>query len=404
MTTMCRVTLSAAIWALFGTLPSAIAALPAHGHRATPTTSIALGPLAVCHTWPYTQVADGAFAAFTGRNRVVVESRLMGPEYMVVGGNSPLAGLPGPIAFKHPGGGLSHFGPSAAISGDGSLMAAEVHRAGAWWRVWVWHVAGAGRRAPIAMDGLPAYPQLHAMSFSPKGRLIAFMGTSHQSKRERLILCRTSNGKLEQTLRFPKYVKHPKDYIVAMISFVSRHQIDCVIGRSGRVHLLGWNLPSGKLCLAGVGIKSPGGVWCGASDRESNEFLLSGTALHAKAPGLLILDSGNGATVSRIKMGRLGGGKMGKRFESGVTATGIAVAPDGRFAVVVGFGRLAKRRRGSRLGGWLKVIDVKAGKVIYSANSLPAEVPWHVAVSPGGRRLVVASNTRFYILRAPFRL
>lgn len=361
------------------------------------------GRLAVDRAWAYTQASDGGFAAFVGRGRVAIESRWLGPAFVVIGGRSPLVGLPGPVPLAQPGGGRSLFGPSAAISGGGKLMVAEVRSAAEWWRVWVWSLAGGQRRVPIAMAGKPVAPLMHALAFSPEGRLVSFFGTAPGDTHLGVILCRTTNGGFQQALKFPEGVPVPSASAVVMITFASAHRVDCVTSRNGRIRVFGWRLPSGRPSPMMPLVKASG-VWCGADDRRAHELLLSGVAARGKMPNLLIVSSRGGSVISRDTLGGIGGGNLGAAFTGSMAASGIAVSPDGNYAVVVGFGRLAKRRHGSRVGGWLRVVDLRAGSVVYGTDDLPANVPWHVAVSPGGRRLVVASNTKFYIFRAPFKL
>jgi hypothetical protein len=401
----CRPAVAAFAIAIFCIASREAISKPSKGVNQQATATLAGNQsLTVVGGWPYTQSCDGAFAAFVGRQRIVVESRWLGPSFQVLGGDSPLANTPGPLRLAIPRGVPAAYGPSAAISEGGGLLAAEARRSGGHWRVWVWNPSSS-RSAPIAVAGLPTTPTLSTLSFSPNGRLLAFLGTRRANHPLGVVLCSTANGKFRQMLHLPKAAQSLVSRgRVVMVSFASTGQVDCVVGSSPETRVLGWKIPSGRPLPMAPRLKTADGIWCATEDRKARELLLSGTAPQREFPNLLIVDSLNGGLISRVALGGPGRALAEVRFAHSVTASGVAASPDGRYAVVVGFGELQRRRHGNKIAGWLVVVSLRTRKVVFATSRIPACVPWHVAVSPGGRRILIASQTKFYLLRAPFPL
>ena len=345
--------------------------------------------------WTYTSLGDGAFAAFADRNHAVVESRWQGPESLSLKRNL----FPFPVPLARPAGTVRRYDFGGAISPNRKLFATEVRGADAGtWRVYVWNLAHA-RISPVVMKGRAQRPRSGDLAYSPDSRLLASIGFVPHSRQMAVVLHEAESGKIYRRLPLPRQGR--SGYSVSSVVFTSNHTVACALC-GNFVTLMRWNVVSGQV-LYSRRMNRLADVGAMASLAGGHELVLSGSAPHLMdRPILAILDVATGNTVKSIRVDK--GGGWTRRKMQGQYVSHISVAGDGHYAVATEFGLPDSEGLGNSSAGRFVIVDLKLRRIVYRSVTISAEALWYVNVSPDGRRLLIAGNTRVYLLPAPFVL
>lgn len=354
-------------------------------------------PLAptILGAWTYTSPGDGSFAAFTDGNHAVVESRWQGPESLSLKRNI----FPFPVPLARPAGTVRRYDFSGAISPNRKLFATETRGAVAGsWRVYVWNLAH-GHISPAVMPGRAQPPRSGDLAFSPDSRLVASIGWVPHSRQMAVVLHEAESGKVYRRLPLPRQVR--SGYSVRSVVFTSNNTLACALC-GNFVTLMRWNVASGQVLYSGR-LNQVTDVGAMASFAGGHELVLSGSAPHRMdRPMVAILDVATGRPIKLIRVDKDAG--WTRRKMQGQYLSHICVTGDGRYAVATEFGLPDSEGLGNSSAGRFVIVDVKLRRIVYRSATISAEALWYVDVSPDGRRLLIAGNTRVYLLPAPFRL
>ena len=346
--------------------------------------------------WNYTALSDGGFAAFAGREALLVESRWDGPQFISV--NRGALGLPRPLA--RPPGSWRAYSPTAAISHGRRLFAAELRGRGPEnWRVCVWPI-GTKRRLPVVMAGLALPPSQGCLAFSPDGRLIAAFGWRAHPWRKAIVICNSATGAVTRYLGLPPRTGSLSD--ATAVRFVSASRLVCVLNSTKVASLDCLNVKTRRLIYVKRFPQLLTVQAIGACVSRQLVLLSGRTAGSAGLPTVLVLDAKTGRLIQSIPLS--GGQVRDKRRTLSRYVSDICVSRRGRFAVCTEFGFPAGNGRGFTARSRFIIIDLRRLAAAYYSPVFPGEVIWHADISPGGGRLLLACDTHVYAARTPVRL
>ena len=352
------------------------------------------GP-AVLGVWTYTALADGTFAAFADGGRAVVESRWDGPKSLLLGNKI----FPFPEPLTKPSAAVSKYDPGGVISSNRKLFATQERRLGARnWRIYVWNLARA-HRSPVAMLGRARQPRMADLAFSPSGRLIASIGWLPRSSQAAVLLHDVPSGKIYRAFPLPQ--KTGDRNSISGVIFTSARTVACAVcGKT--VDLMNWDVASSHVRYS-TQVNNIVDVEAMAACRERHELLISGPAPHrTDCPMIVLLNAATGRTVKTLVVDKQGA--FSSHHMQGQDISHICVASDGRYAVATEFGLPNNEGLGDSSAGRFVIIALSRMAIVYRSPVIAKEALWYVDISPSGKRLLIAGNTRVYLLRSPFKL
>ncbi len=117
---------------------------------------------------------------------------------------------------------------------------------------------------------------------------------------------------------------------------------------------------------------------------------------------VVLVNAATGRTVKTLVVDKQGA--FSSQQMQGQDISHICVTSDGRYAVATEFGLPNNEGMGNSSAGRFVIIALSRMAIVYRSPVIAKEALWYVDISPSGKRLLIAGNTRVYLLRSPFKL